>query len=113
MSMLPPNTTAQALSNGQTNTAFQQQATREDTYGQIANNQSVAATNNLSIEARTGDSTAENLAAQALANHAHQIKENAGLTQGAQGMAELANRYARNGDDIATIANAIHKGLRL
>jgi len=118
MSMLPPNTTAQAMNappttSGQFNTAVQQQSARAGTYEQIASNQSVAAANNLGIEAATGSNTAENLAVQTLANHVHDMKTKAGLTDGAQNMALLAKTYAPEGGDIATITNAIHKGLRL
>lgn len=63
--------------------------------------------------AGTAGDTAAHAADTALNYHKAEILAKANLTQGAEAMVGLAQRYAPDGGDVAAIAQAIHQGLRL
>ena len=125
--MLPPNYTAAGLSNPeaaslnnppntsapQVATAAQQQGSRASLNLQAQEPQANAALRGRVISDQAAGATSENAANRALDYAKAQIMANAGLTQGSEAMAGLAQRYAPGGGDVATIAQAIRQGLRL
>ena len=94
-------------------TAAQQQGARNDSNLLAQVPQTSAEATNQMRTSQAAQSTAQ-AAADAQLNYTKAVLlDRAGLTQGAQTMANLANTYAPQGGDVATIAQAIRQGLRL
>jgi hypothetical protein len=117
--MLPPNHDAAALNNipnapsAQATMAAQQQGARDSLNLQTQEPQANAALKGRVISDQAAGATSENAANAALDYAKARIMANAGLTQGSEAMVGLAQRYAPQSGDPATIARAIHQGLRL
>ena len=92
-----------------TTAAGQQEATDNSNLATQASQAGVEAMSQIRTAGTAGD-TAKHADNTAFAYKA-QILANAGLTQGAQTMANLAQRYAPQGGNIATITDAIRKGI--
>ena len=100
-------------STHQVETATHQQGTREAANAMAQVPQGSVALANQANAGQAAQSTAR-AAADAQLNYTKSVLlDRAGLTQGAQTMANLANTYAPQGGDIATVAQAISQGLRL
>ncbi len=116
MSMLPPNTTALAMNappnapSDQIDTALQQQEVRGRTYGQIEANQYTAGVDERGRALEAAANTNQAAADANLAYAAAELKFKAGLTGGLTAAQELANHYAPQGGDIASL---VRQGLRL
>ena len=97
----------------QVTTAAGQQEARDSSNLATQASQAGAETMSQMRTAGTASNTAAHAADTALNYAKAEILLNAGLTQGAREMANLAQRYAPQGGSIATITDAIRKGLRV
>ncbi len=125
--MLPPSHTAASLNNHdaaglnhipntpspQVTQAAQQQGSRDSLNLQTQVPQANAALRGRVISDQAAGATSENAANAALDYAKARILANANLTQGSEAMVGLAQRYAPQSGDPATIAQAIRQGLRL
>jgi len=117
MNLPPRNPNAVALDNipnspsPQAQTATQQQWGREVANAAAQAPQDSAAMTNQMLATQAGQSTAQAAAAAQLNYQKAVLLDRAGLTQGAQTMANLAQRYAPQGGNIESIAQAIGQGL--
>jgi len=117
MNLPPRNPNAVALDNipnspsPQAQTATQQQWGREVANAAAQAPQDSAAMTNQMLATQAGQSTAQAAAAAQLNYQKALLLDRAGLTQGAQTMANLAQRYAPQGGNIESIAQAIGQGL--
>ena len=117
MNLPPRNPNAVALDNipnspsPQAQTATQQQWGREAANAAAQAPQDSAAMTNQMLATQAGQSTAQAAADAQLNYHKAVLLDRAGLTQGAQTMANLAQRYAPQGGNIGGIAHAIRQGI--
>ena len=117
MNLPPRNPNAVALDNipnspsPQAQTATQQQWGREVANAAAQAPQESAAMMSQMRATRAGQSTAQAAADAQLNYQKAVLLDRAGLTQGAQTMANLAQRYAPQGGDLATITDAIRQGI--
>ena len=117
MNLPPRNPNAVALDNipnspsPQAQTATQQQWGREVANAAAQAPQDSAAMTNQMLATQAGQSTAQAAAAAQLNYQKALLLDRAGLTQGAQTVANLAQRYAPQGGNIESIAQAIGQGL--
>jgi len=117
MNLPPRNPNAVALDNipnspsPQAQTATQQQWGREVANAAAQAPQDSAAMTNQMLATQAGQSTAQTAANARLDYQKAVLLDRAGLTQGAQTMANLAQRYAPQGGNIESIAQAIGQGL--
>ena len=91
-------------------TAAQQQGTGNELNRQAQASQVNVALRGRVISDQAAGATSENVANAALDYYKARIQADAGLTQGSEAMAGLAQRYAPQGGDVAA---AIRQGLRL
>jgi hypothetical protein len=119
MNLPPRNPNAGVLDNipnapsAQATMAAQQQGARDSLNLQAQAPQANAALRGRVISDQAAGATSENAANAALDYAKARILANANLTQGAEAMVGLAQRYAPDGGDVATITQAIRQGLRL
>ena len=95
----------------QVETATGQQGAREAANAAAQAPQDSAAMTNQILATQAGQSTAQAAADAQLNYQKAVLLDRAGLTQGAQTMANLAQRYAPQGGDLATITDAIREGI--
>ena len=117
MNLPPRNPNAVVLDNipnapgMQVQIAAQQQGA--ENYSNLATQvpQANAALRGRVISDQAAGATSVNVANAALDYHKARIQADAGLTQGAEAMANLVQRYAPQGGNIATITQAIREGI--
>ena len=117
MNLPPRNPNAVVLDNipnapgMQVQIAAQQQGA--ENYSNLATQvpQANAALRGRVISDQAAGATSVNVANAALDYHKGRIQADAGLTQGPEAMANLAQRYAPQGGNIATIAALIREGI--
>ena len=119
MNLPPRNPNAVVLDNIPNAPGMQEQIAAQqqgaENYSNLAT-QAPQASVEMMSQMRTADTagnTAAHAADMALNHHKAEILAKANLTQGAEAMVGLAQRYAPEGGDVATIAQAIRQGLRL
>jgi len=95
----------------QVETAAGQQVAKEAANAAAQAPQDSAAMTNQMLANKTDGDTAKYAADAALNYHKALLLDRAGLTQGAQTMANLAQRYAPQGGNIEDISQAIRQGI--
>jgi len=97
----------------QVETAAHQQEVREDLNASTSGSQVSAEMINQMRTSQVAASTERTAENTLLDYYKGVMQQNAGLTQGAEHMASLAQKYAPQGGSIEDIAQAIREGLRL
>ena len=97
----------------QVETATHQQGVKEDLNASTRGSQVSAEMINQMRTSQAAESTGQAAADAQLNYYKAVMQKNAGLTQGAQDVVNLAHRYAPQGGGPDNIAQAIREGLRL
>ena len=119
MNLPPRNPNAGALNNApnspsaQAETAIHQQAVKESSNASTRVPQASAGAMDQLRANQAAQSTAETAADAQVHYYKALMQKDAGLTQGSKAIVDLADKYAPQGRDVDSIAQAIRAGLRL